>query len=53
MDLPWLITHSERAQNEGLKEPIFESGGLLGNLGLACGVYTVDEEFRMVLVNTP
>jgi hypothetical protein len=48
-----VVTHSEGAKNEGLEGVISKPGDLLGSPGLACRVHTLDEEFRMVLVNTP
>jgi hypothetical protein len=48
-----LITRTEGGKNEGFKEFISKSGAVLGSLGLACGVHTLDEKFRLTMINSP
>ena len=48
-----LINHKEEGKNEEPEEFVCRFGALFRSPSLACGVHTLDGEFRPTMMNTP
>ena len=48
-----LINHKEEGKNEEPEELVYRSGALFRSPSLACGVHTLDGEFRPAMMNSP